>query len=106
MLHNITGEPSILNQPTPTSYYLGLRVGLGQEAASLLAEVWEELGGETPGGMPHLSLPQADIPGVRPHGMPKPSLAHSEPPAEKESSERWQSQSVLPLPQTGTKKIL
>lgn len=71
MLHNITGEPSMLNQPTPTLYHLGLRAGLGDEAASLLAEVWEELEGETPGGMSYLSLPQADIPRVRPHGTPK-----------------------------------
>lgn len=49
MLHNITGELSMLNQPTPISYHLGLRVGLGDETGSLLAEVWEELGGETHG---------------------------------------------------------
>lgn len=83
MLHNITGEPSVLNQPTPASHHLGLRVGLGAAAARPLAEVWEKLGGETFGGMPHLSLPQADVPGVRPHGTPAPSHAHLETLAEK-----------------------
>lgn len=62
MLHGITGEPSTLNQRTPSSHALGLRVRLGAETASLLATVWEELGRETLGDMPHLSLPQACTP--------------------------------------------
>ena len=36
MLHNTTGEPCILTQPTPSSYF-ELRVRLGANTASLLA---------------------------------------------------------------------
>lgn len=37
MLHNITGEPCMLTQPTPSSHF-GLRVRLGTNTASPLAE--------------------------------------------------------------------
>lgn len=104
MFHNITGEPLMLNQTPRILWVSGLDWGLKHLVSwTHFEKNQKEKHSETCFASLWLRpLPQ-ELGYLVPWYLHK---THSQPPAEKDPLGRWKVQSVLPLPQTSTKKIL